>query len=165
MWWTVCIWCIYLYIVHMPHTGGKSVWWIVFIYLYIVYMPYSEGYMSVPSCIWSVGVFTSDRLTIFYSDDGFRSGCRNVSQHQQQSFAGLHYKPGQSLKPQHIHYIQDDTDMYPSKYGIYTIYRLGIYTIYMTILTRTPLYMAYQGRRSGPNSGGGGEAGGGSSCV
>ena len=36
-----------------------------------------------------------------YSDDGFRLGCRNVSQHQQQSFSGLHYKPGQSLKPQH----------------------------------------------------------------
>ena len=34
------------------------------------------------------------------SDDGFRSGCRNVSQHQQQSFSGLHYKPGRSLKPQ-----------------------------------------------------------------
>ena len=33
------------------------------------------------------------------SDDGFRSGCRNVSQHQQQS-SGLHYKPGRSLKPQ-----------------------------------------------------------------
>ena len=41
---------------------------------------------------------TSDRLAIFYSDDG--SGCRNVSQHQQQSFSGLHYKPGRSLKPQ-----------------------------------------------------------------
>ena len=25
-----------------------------------------------------------------YSDDGFRSGCQNVSQHQQQSFSGLH---------------------------------------------------------------------------
>ena len=36
-----------------------------------------------------------------HSDDGFRSGCRNVSQHQQQSFSGLHYKPGRSLKPQH----------------------------------------------------------------
>ena len=35
-----------------------------------------------------------------YSDDGFRSDCRNVSQHQQQSFSGLHYKPGRSLKPQ-----------------------------------------------------------------
>ena len=34
------------------------------------------------------------------SDDGFRSGCRNVGQHQQQSFSGLHYKPGRSLKPQ-----------------------------------------------------------------
>ena len=34
------------------------------------------------------------------ADDGFRSGCRNVSQHQQQSFSGLHYKPGRSLKPQ-----------------------------------------------------------------
>ena len=34
-------------------------------------------------------------------DDGFRSGCRNVSQHQQQSFSGLGYKPGRSLKPQH----------------------------------------------------------------
>ena len=60
----------------------------------------------------------------------------------------------------YIHYIQDDTDMYPSKYGIYTVYRLGIYTIYMTILTRTPLYMAYQWRRSGPNSGGRGGGGG-----
>ena len=29
------------------------------------------------------------------------SGCWNVSQHQQQSFPGLHYKPGRSLKPQH----------------------------------------------------------------
>ena len=58
----------------------------------------------------------------------------------------------------YIHYIQDDTDMYPSKYGIYTIYRLGIYTIYMTILTRTPLYMAYQGggRRLGVGVNGGG---------
>ena len=36
-----------------------------------------------------------------HSDDGFRSSCRNVSQHQQQSFSGLHYKPGRSLKPQH----------------------------------------------------------------
>ena len=36
-----------------------------------------------------------------YFDNGFRSGCRNVSQHQQQSFSGLHYKPGRSLKPQH----------------------------------------------------------------
>ena len=35
------------------------------------------------------------------SDEGFRSGCRNVSQHQQQSFSGLHNKPGRSLKPQH----------------------------------------------------------------
>ena len=35
------------------------------------------------------------------SHDGFRSGCRNVSQHQQQSFSGLYYKPGRSLKPQH----------------------------------------------------------------
>ena len=34
-------------------------------------------------------------------DDGFRSGCRDVSQHQQQSFSGLHCKPGRSLKPQH----------------------------------------------------------------
>ena len=39
-----------------------------------------------------------------HSDDGFRSGCRNVSQHQQQSFSGLHYKPWRSLKPQQIHY-------------------------------------------------------------
>ena len=37
-----------------------------------------------------------------HSDDGFHSGCRNVSQHQQQSFSGLHYKPGRSLKPQHM---------------------------------------------------------------
>ena len=29
------------------------------------------------------------------------SGCLNVRQHQQQSFSGLHYKPGRSLKPQH----------------------------------------------------------------
>ena len=36
----------------------------------------------------------------YHSDVGFRSGCRNVSQHQQQSFSGLHYKPGRSLKPQ-----------------------------------------------------------------
>ena len=36
-----------------------------------------------------------------FDDDGFRSGCRNVSQHQQQSFSGLHYKPGRSLKPQY----------------------------------------------------------------
>ena len=35
------------------------------------------------------------------SDHGFRSGCRNVSQHQQQSFSRLHYKPGRSLKPQY----------------------------------------------------------------
>ena len=33
-------------------------------------------------------------------NDGFRSGCRNVSQHQQQSFSGLHYKPERLLKPQ-----------------------------------------------------------------
>ena len=34
------------------------------------------------------------------------SGCRNVSQHQQQqSFSGLHYKPGRSLKPQHFSYL------------------------------------------------------------
>ena len=36
-----------------------------------------------------------------HSDDGFRSGCRNVSQHQQQSLSGLHYKLERSLKPQH----------------------------------------------------------------
>ena len=34
--------------------------------------------------------------SVGHSDDGFRSGCRNVSQHQQQSFSGLHYKPGRS---------------------------------------------------------------------
>ena len=39
-------------------------------------------------------------LMMASSDDGFRSGCRNVSQHQQQSFSGIHYKPGRSLKPQ-----------------------------------------------------------------
>ena len=46
-----------------------------------------------------------------HSDDGFHSGCRNVSHHQQQSnnqqqqfFSGLHYKPGRSLKPQHTVY-------------------------------------------------------------
>ena len=38
-----------------------------------------------------------------HSDDGFCSGCQNVSQHQQQSFSGLHYKPGRSLKPQHCY--------------------------------------------------------------
>ena len=43
--------------------------------------------------------FSSTCFYIF--NDGFRSGCRNVSQHQQQSFSGLHYKPGRSLKPQH----------------------------------------------------------------
>ena len=42
----------------------------------------------------------------YYSDDGFRSGCRNVSQHQQQSFSGLHHKPERSLKPQHNCYCQ-----------------------------------------------------------
>ena len=35
-----------------------------------------------------------------HQSDDFRSGCRNISQHQQQSFSGLHYKPGRSLKPQ-----------------------------------------------------------------
>ena len=24
VWWTVCIWCIYLYIVYMPYTGETS---------------------------------------------------------------------------------------------------------------------------------------------
>ena len=39
---------------------------------------------------------------MYHSDDGFCPGCRNVSQHQQQFFSGLHYKPRQSLKPQHM---------------------------------------------------------------
>ena len=50
---------------------------------------------------WVLG--TSMLATIFFakhwmgrwtSDDGFRSGCQNVSQHQQQSFSGLHYNLG-----------------------------------------------------------------------
>ena len=39
-----------------------------------------------------------------HADDRFRSGCRIISQHQQQSFSGLHYKPGRSLKPQQTWY-------------------------------------------------------------
>ena len=44
-----------------------------------------------------------DNLSGSHSDDGLRSGCRNVSQHQQQSFSGPHYKPGWSLKAQQIY--------------------------------------------------------------
>ena len=43
----------------------------------------------------------NDKLWKKFSGAGFRSGCRNVSQHQQQSFSGLNYKPGRSLRPQH----------------------------------------------------------------
>ena len=43
-------------------------------------------------------------MRINQSDDGFRSGCQSVSQHQQQSFSRLHYKPGRSLKPHKLAY-------------------------------------------------------------
>ena len=42
-------------------------------------------------------LYNSLRITV----KGLNPGCRNVTQHQQQSFSRLHYKPGRSLKPQH----------------------------------------------------------------
>ena len=57
--WTVCIWCIYLYIVYMPYTQGymsvSSCIWCI--YLYILYMPYTgETSQFGGQCVY--GVYT-----------------------------------------------------------------------------------------------------------
>ena len=47
------------------------------------------SFMSISSIVFEVQ--GRQKKAQSQSDDGFRSGCRNVSQHQQQSFSGLHY--------------------------------------------------------------------------
>ena len=76
VWWTVCMWCIYLYIVYihiqerqvsvvdsvyMVYIPVYSVYVIYrrdkSVYIHIVYIPYTEGYMSVLSCTWCIYLY------------------------------------------------------------------------------------------------------------
>ena len=63
VWWAVCIWCIYLYIVYMPYIGetsqcgGQCVYGVYTGGLYIVYMPYTgETSQCAGQCVY--GVYT-----------------------------------------------------------------------------------------------------------
>ena len=88
---------------------AKHRFWFTLRKLYMLWFEWSSGLvvksweglllvLTDVSTTWAEAII---RVMMTPSDDGFRSGCRNVSQHQQQSFSGLHYQPGRSLKPQH----------------------------------------------------------------
>ena len=108
--------------------GSKSIWSIkTTLFTWLLHQlraaEHTSGYLTETRNFMQI---IRQNSTTFdsYSDDGFRRGCRNLSQHQQQSFSGLHYKPGRSLKPQHwLNWVQT-FHCYKVKYVLHITYIL-----------------------------------------